>query len=149
MDSEAIASINEEMSGRDWTCLENLTIVMHMMNLLKQLQSCIDDHAPSKTVKHDQTASQKGAMDDKGSLVSVKRKQKLFTKCRGNQGPSFYCEISIIQNYFNKAKRKAKILYNHRVLQASKNDMRKTWKFLNNQLANLRQKKLCRNSYDR
>ena len=138
----AIASIVQDMQSSDWSTLNTSSINDACDSYICKLESCVEEHAPLKRVKLSPKNTKREPWMTKGLLISIHKKQKMFLKCRGKSKDHITVkQYTIYKSVFSKAKRKAKLLYADSVLMRCKNDARKTWEFINNQLGRSHNKK--------
>ena len=103
MNTDAFASINEEMNSEDWSCLDTETIDNAFDVFLENFHKCIDSHAPSRMEKISKKYVIRKPWMTKGLLVSVKTKEKLFTKCRGkSKDHNHYLRYLAYKSMFSK-----------------------------------------------
>ena len=141
---DTIANIIHDMQSKDWTCLESTTINQAYDIFSDNLQGCIDEYAPVRVVRIPSKHIKRDPWMTKGLLKSVKNKHKLFAKCKGKakDHPS-YKRYHVYKSVFDKIKRKAKLLYVNNTILLHRNNMRKTWEFVNSQIGRTRNKKSC------
>jgi len=140
----AIASINQQLMEIDWSQLQNEEVDEAYNTFNTYLNDLIDEYAPTKHKKTHKANLKREPWMTKGLLVSARNKNKLFKKCinKVKEHPHYKSYIRY-KNLFNKVKRRAKQTHIHDVLNRYKNNMSKTWDFINRLIGKTPNKNSC------
>ena len=138
---EKINTLKERLVNIDWTHLENKSAESGYTSFSNTLQETIDSYVPVKTTLSSAKAIKHEPWLTKGILKSSKTLKKLYRKKLKNPNSlSIQFKYKSYRNLLNKIKRKAKQSYLGSQLQLYKNNIRETWKILNNSIGKLNDK---------
>jgi len=101
--------------------------------LHKTIQTGLNLHMPTKTVKYNKYKHKNNAWITKGLIRSIKFRDKLYHKLKNtNCDTTLYAQLKLNLNTYNKilkkAIREAKITYYNNKFYQFKNDIKNTWK---------------------
>lgn len=139
--TDTYVKINQCLNSIDWSVLHSGSVNDSYSHFSKTLTDIVNEAAPLKTKQVSFKHLNREPWMTKGLLISIKRKAKLFNKCKGTSkdGPAYNAYINY-NKLLNKVKRKAKSLYLHKLLQDNMKNIKKTWQILNSLLGKVNDK---------
>jgi hypothetical protein len=125
----------------DWSVLHSGSVNDAYSYFSNTLTDIVNKTAPLKTKHVSFKYLNKEPWMTKGLLISIKRKAKLFNKCKGtSKDDPAYKAYTNYNKLLNKVKRKAKSLYVHKLLHDNMKNVKKTWQILNSLLGKVNDK---------
>lgn len=139
---DALSGIMNDMLSWDWTNLESDSLDEAFDLFSKRMQISIEKNAPLKTGIIPPNQVKREPWMTKGLMTSARSKHKLFKKSIGKPKEHRHAKQYLAyKTIFNKAKRKAKLLYTNSILLSCKNNAKQTWDFINRTLGKTHNKK--------
>ena len=133
MDETIVQRIIDELGLCDWQALENLNIDSAFEFFLSKMNAVLDLHAPVKQIKIPSKSIRREPWFTKGLQKSSRRLSKLYAMAanfaKNSQQHTAYVKY---RNVYNSTKRAAKQIFYDNLFNESKNDVKRTWKILNN-----------------
>jgi hypothetical protein len=132
MDETIAQRIVDELGQCDWQSNENRDIDSAFEFFLSEMTRVLDRHAPAKQIKISSKSFRREPRFTKGLQRSSRRLSKLYStaaKCAKNSHQ--HTAYVKYRNVYNSAKRAAKQLYYDNLFSESRNDIKRTWKILN------------------
>ena len=119
--------------------------------LEEELQKCKEKHMPIKTVKYNKHKHKKNAWITFGIIKSIKSRDKLYVKLKSTPKDDPYYEsyntnLKTYNRIIKKLIREAQIKYFSEKFEKYKNDIKNTWKTINEVLymGKKEKKKICK-----
>ena len=132
MTEEKIIAIQNDLSGKDWSILENLDVNFGYHFFLEMMTDTIDRHAPLKEV----TIPAKKVIHEpwmtKGLLKSAEKCNSMHKSVIGlDRTDQRYLLYIMYRNNYNEIKRKAKKEYYEDKIQSHMHNSSKLWQIMN------------------
>ena len=140
----AIHQINRRMNTKDWSILQNDSLDNAFSKFESYLSEIVDEFAPLK-IRHKQTPQlRREKWMTQGLIISSRMKNKLFRKCKGKDKNDLqFIKYSKYKKILDKVMRKAKQTFINEVLNQYKNNVSKTWNFINKLIGKTTNKTSC------